>query len=48
MFNTLNEKLQSVFKKMRGEARITEDNIKEAIRQVKMAMLEADVNYKVV
>jgi len=48
MFTALNDKLQSVFKRIRGEARITEDNIKEAIKQVKMAMLEADVNYKVV
>jgi signal recognition particle subunit SRP54 len=48
MFTTLNDKLQSVFKKIRGEVRITEENIREAIKQVKMAMLEADVNYKVV
>jgi signal recognition particle subunit SRP54 len=48
MFGVLNEKLQSVFKKIKGQARITEENIKDAIRQVRMALLEADVNYKVV
>lgn len=48
MFGALNEKLQSVFKKIKGQAKINEDNIKEAIKQVRMALLEADVNYKVV
>jgi len=48
MFGALNEKLQSVFRNMKGQARISEDNIKDAIRQVRMALLEADVNYKVV
>jgi signal recognition particle subunit SRP54 len=48
MFAALNDKLQSVFKKIRGQIRIDEDNIKEAIKQVRMALLEADVNYKVV
>jgi len=48
MFAALNEKLQGVFKKLRGEVRLTEDNIKDAIKQVRIALLEADVNYKVV
>lgn len=48
MFTALNDKLQSVFKKIRGQIRIDEENIKEAIKQVRMALLEADVNYKVV
>ena len=48
MFGTLNDKLQSVFRKIKGQARINEENIKEAIKQVRMALLEADVNYKVV
>lgn len=48
MFAALNEKLQGVFKKIRGEAKLTEDNIKDAIKQVRLALLEADVNYKVV
>lgn len=48
MFGVLNEKLQSAFKKIKGQARVTEENIKDAIKQVRMALLEADVNYKVV
>ncbi|MEF3255248.1 MAG: signal recognition particle protein [Deferribacterales bacterium] len=48
MFAALNEKLQGVFKRLRGETRLTEDNIKEAVKQVRIALLEADVNYKVV
>ena len=48
MFAALNDKLQSVFKKIRGQIRIDEKNIQEAIKQVRMALLEADVNYKVV
>lgn len=48
MFATLNEKLSGVFRKLRGEVRLTEDNIKEALKQVRMALLEADVNFKVV
>lgn len=48
MFATLNDKLSSVFKRLRGEVRLSEDNIKEAIKQVRMALLEADVNFKVV
>ncbi len=48
MFTALNDKLQSVFKKLRGQIRIDEKNIQEAIKQVRMALLEADVNYKVV
>lgn len=48
MFSALNEKLQSVFRNIKGQARINEDNIKEVIRQVRIALLEADVNYKVV
>lgn len=48
MFADLNEKLSSVFKRLKGEARISEANIAEAVKQVRMALLEADVNYKVV
>jgi len=48
MFAALNEKLQGVFRKLRGEVKLTEENIKEAIKQVRIALLEADVNYKVV
>lgn len=48
MFADLNEKLSGVFKRLRGETRISEANIAEAVKQVRMALLEADVNYKVV
>ena len=48
MFDTLSEKLESVFKKLRGQGVMTEDNIKEALREVRLALLEADVNFKVV
>lgn len=48
MFATLHDKLNAVFKKIKGQAKITEDNIKDAVKQVRLALLEADVNYKVV
>ncbi|MBJ6727043.1 signal recognition particle protein [Geomesophilobacter sediminis] len=48
MFATLQDKLDSVFKKLRGQGVMTEDNIKEALREVRLALLEADVNFKVV
>lgn len=48
MFESLTEKLESVFKNLRGQGQITESNVKQAMRDVKMALLEADVNYKVV
>ena len=48
MFDNLSEKLESVFKKLRGQGVMTEDNIKEALREVRLALLEADVNFKVV
>ncbi len=48
MFDTLSDKLESVFKKLRGQGVMTEDNIKDALREVRMALLEADVNFKVV
>ncbi len=47
-FENLGEKLSGVFKKLRGKAKITEADIKEAMREVKLALLEADVNFKVV
>ncbi len=47
MFADLSGKLGTVFKKLRGEARITEKNITSAVKEVRMALLEADVNYKV-
>lgn len=48
MFDSLSDKLESVFKSLRGQGVMTEENIKEALRQVRLALLEADVNFKVV
>jgi signal recognition particle subunit SRP54 len=48
MFENLSEKLGRTFKKLRGQGRLTENNIQEALKEVRMALLEADVNYKVV
>jgi signal recognition particle subunit SRP54 len=48
MFDNLSEKLDSVFKKLRGHGRLTEDNIKETMREVRLVLLEADVNFRVV
>ena len=47
-FEGLSSRLQEITKKIKGEARITESNMKEMIREVKLALLEADVNYKIV
>lgn len=47
MFEKLQERLEATFKKMRGYGKLTEDNIKDSLREVRIALLEADVNYKV-
>ena len=47
-FDSLTEKLQNVFKNLRSKGRLTEDDVKAALKEVKMALLEADVNFKVV
>ncbi len=47
-FESLSEKLNAAFKKLRGKGRLTQADIKEAMREVRMALLEADVSYKVV
>ena len=47
MFDSLSSKLQGAFKNLRGLGKISEDNISEALREVRMALLEADVNFKV-
>ena len=47
-FDSLTEKLQNVFKNLRSKGRLTEDDVKIALKEVKMALLEADVNFKVV
>ncbi|HEX9912806.1 MAG TPA: signal recognition particle protein [candidate division Zixibacteria bacterium] len=48
MFTELTDKLELILKKLRGQGKLTESNIKEALKEVKRALLEADVNYKVV
>ena len=47
-FDSLSEKLQNVFKKLRGKGTLKESDVKEAVKEVKIALLEADVNFKVV
>lgn len=47
-FEGLSSRLQEITKKIRGKARITESDLKEMMREVKLALLEADVNYKIV
>ncbi len=48
MFDNLSDKLHGVFKKLKGHGKLTESNIKATLREVKLALLEADVNFKVV
>ena len=47
-FDSLSEKLQNVFKNLRSKGRLTEDDVKAALKEVKLALLEADVNFRVV
>src|SRR3954463_3578624 len=48
MFESLSTRLQDVFKTLRGESRLTPENIEVALREIRLALLEADVNFKVV
>jgi signal recognition particle subunit SRP54 len=48
MFENLSEKLQRAFKSLRGQGKLTEENMGEALREIRLALLEADVNFKVV
>src|SRR5438876_11301497 len=48
MFDSLSTRLQDVFKSLRGEGRLTAEHIEAALREIRMALLEADVNFKVV
>ena len=48
MFENLTNKLQRAFKNLRGQGKLTEENIAEALREIRLALLEADVNFKVV
>ena len=47
-FEGLSERLQAITRKLTGKARISESDLKDVLREVKLALLEADVNYKVV
>ena len=47
-FESLTDKLSLIFKKLRGKAKITESNIEEMLKEIRIALLEADVNFKVV
>jgi signal recognition particle subunit SRP54 len=47
MFSSLSDRLEGVFKKLRGRGKLTESNVKESMREIRQALLEADVNYKV-
>lgn len=48
MFESLSEKLQSIFKKLRGKGTLSEQDVNEALREIRLVLLEADVNYRVV
>src|SRR4030043_345049 len=48
MFESLSSKLDAVFKKLKGHGKLTEQNIQEALKEVRIALLEADVNFRVV
>ena len=48
MFEGLQDRLEGIIHKVKGYGKITEDNISEMLREVRLALLEADVNYKVV
>ncbi len=48
MFDNLSDKLQRVFKNLRGEGKLSAENMEAALREIRMALLEADVNFKVV
>jgi len=48
VFESLSDKLQTVFQRLRGKGRVTETDVNEAMREVRLALLEADVNFKIV
>ena len=47
MFDSLSDRFQKIFKQLRGQGKLSEENVREALREVRMALLEADVHYKV-
>ena len=48
IFESLSDRLQATFKKLRGHGKLTEKDVNEAMREVRMALLEADVNFRAV
>ncbi|MCQ2444197.1 MAG: signal recognition particle receptor subunit alpha, partial [Mailhella sp.] len=48
MFESLTDRLSGVFRNLSGRAQLSEDNIQDALREVRLALLEADVNFKIV
>ena len=48
MFDALKERLEGIFNNLRGRGKLTEDDVQLALREIRRALLEADVNYKVV
>jgi signal recognition particle subunit SRP54 len=48
MFSSLSEKLDKVFRNLKGKGYLTEQNIKDSMREIRLALLEADVNFKIV
>ncbi len=48
MFDSLTDRLNAAFKKLKGHGKLTEKNVQEGLREVRMALLEADVHYRVV
>ena len=48
MFESLSTRIQDAFKALRGEVRLTETHVEDALREIRLALLEADVNFKVV
>ncbi|MFO7660550.1 MAG: signal recognition particle receptor subunit alpha, partial [Candidatus Cloacimonadaceae bacterium] len=48
MFNSLSERLDKIFRNLKGVGYLTEQNIKDALREIRLALLEADVNFKIV
>ena len=48
MFENLSEKLENIFKKLKGRGILNEENVNAALKEIRMALLEADVNFKVV
>ena len=47
-FENLSDKLQNIFRNLRGKGRLSEEDVHDAMKEVKLALLEADVNFKVV